>query len=132
MTRFAIGPDTLVRLAEGKAEVDPRHQLVAPNSVRSRGLDLLLGEVRAGRRSAADALRIHEAMTEMKIRVLGDRVSRRAAWDLALERGASVLDAEYVAVAKLQADVLVSTDPALVALATGVVPVAKFTELFAR
>ena len=79
----------------------------------------------------ADALKVHERMTEMKIRTLGDRVSRRAAWDLALERGVSVQDAEFVAVARLQADALVSTDPALLALAKGVVPVAELTELLA-
>lgn len=132
VTRFAIGPDTLVRLADGGVRVDTRHQLVAPNSVRCRGLDLLLAEVRAGTRSVADALRVHERMTETKIRVLGDRVSRRAAWELALERGVSVQDAEYVAVAKLQADALVSADPALIALAKGVVPVAKLAELLGR
>lgn len=131
MTRFAIDPPTLIRLVEGAAEGEiASRQLVAPSSVRSRALELLLAQVRSGRRSAADALRLHEVMTACKIRVLGDRVSRRAAWDLAIERAALVQDAEYVAVARLQADALVTADPVLRDLANGVVRIAPYRELF--
>lgn len=128
MTRFAIDPACLVRL--GRDGADVRHQLVAPSSIRSRALDLLMVQVRRGTLSASAALAAHTAMTERKIRILGDRVSRRTAWDLALDRdGVTVCDAEYVAVAKLQADALVTTDRRLRSIARGVVALASYDDL---
>ncbi len=130
MTRFAIDPPTLVRLADGRHRVGEGHQLVAPNSIRSQALDLLLTRVRSGELTERAALDLHERMTEVKIRLLGDRVSRRAAWRLALEHGwATTQDAEYLAVAQLQADALVTSDPDLAAKAKGVVPLAAWTDV---
>ena len=64
------------------------------------------------------------------MRVLGDRVSRRTAWHIARERDWAMLQhAECLAVAKLQADALVSVDPELVAAADGVVPLAPLEAL---
>jgi len=55
------------------------------------------------------ALQRHEGYTEIKMRLLGDRVLRRTAWELAREHGwDSTFDAEYLAVCKLQADALVT------------------------
>lgn len=130
MTRFAIDPPTLVRLAEGSATVSARHQLVAPNSIRTLALDLLLKRVRSKELSAEAALALHERMTEMKIRLLGDRVSRRTAWRLAREhRWRTLQDAEYIAVAILQADALITEDPGLASKAKGVVPLAKLSDV---
>jgi predicted nucleic acid-binding protein len=49
------------------------------------------------------------------MRLLRDRVSRRTAWKIAREQGWETTydDAEYLAVAKLQADALVTVTPAL-------------------
>jgi predicted nucleic acid-binding protein len=130
MTRFVIDPPTLVRLAGYRGRVDTAHRLVAPNSIRSQALDLLLQEVRSGRLSEHAALELHEAMTELKMRLLGDRVSRRTAWRIAVEHDWSTIqDAEYLAVAKLQADALVTVDPEMAAKAAGVVPVAPLTDV---
>ena len=130
MTRFAIDPATLVLLAEGNHQVGPGHQLVAPNSVRPLALDLLLRRVREGKLSEQRAIELLERMTEIKIRLLGDRVSRRTAWNFAVEMSrSSIQDAEYFAVAKLQADAIVTTDPKLIANAQGIVPLAKFTDV---
>ena len=64
------------------------------------------------------------------MRLLGDRVSRRAAWRIAMDHDwSTVLDAEYLAVAKLQADALVTLDPELARKAAGVVPLAKVTDV---
>jgi predicted nucleic acid-binding protein len=69
-------------------------------------------------------------MTELKIRVLGDRMSRWTAWKVAREQDwATLRDAEYLAVTKLQADALVSVDPELVRKASGVVPTAPVDDL---
>ena len=78
-------------------------------------------------------MELHERMTELKIRLLGDRVSRRTAWRIALEQNLDTIGlAEFVAVAKLQADALVTSNPELVVVASGVVPLAKFMDLMAR
>jgi hypothetical protein len=132
MTRFAIDPLTLVHLADGRHGVDPSHQLVAPNSIRSQALDLLLQRVRCGELSEQAALQLHERMTELKMRLLGDRVSRRTAFQIAVEHGWDLLqEAEYLAVAKLQADALVAVQPALAAKALGIVPLAELKDLLA-
>jgi predicted nucleic acid-binding protein len=76
------------------------------------------------------ALDRHRRLTELKMRLLGDRVSRGTAWKLAREHGwNSTLDAEYIAVCKLQADAFVSIDPAMVAKAGLVVPVTELADL---
>jgi predicted nucleic acid-binding protein len=50
----------------------------------------------------------------MKIRLLGDAVLRRRAWDLADRlKWASTYDAEYVALTQLQGDALVTLDAEL-------------------
>jgi predicted nucleic acid-binding protein len=104
---------------------------VAPNAIRSEALELLLAAVRRGERADADALAAHERMTELKMRLLGDRVSRGTAWRIARERDAvSIRDAEYLAIARLQADALVTVDPELAAKAAGVVPLAPVEALF--
>src|SRR6478609_5144151 len=132
MARYAIDALTLLRLVDDGLTVAPAHQLVAPKSVLVEGLGVLLDDVRAGRRDERDALRCHVRMTETRIRLLGDRVSRRTAWDLALEHGwASVREAEYVAVATLQADALVAGDPGLAARAAGIDPAATVEDLLA-
>jgi predicted nucleic acid-binding protein len=115
MTRFVIDPPTLVQLAADDRRIDTAHQLVAPNSIRSQALDL------------------HERMTELKIRLLGDRVSRRVAWRIAQENNwTTIRDAEYLAIAKLQADALIATDPELAAKASGLVPLAAVSDLFPK
>ena len=115
---------------DNNLRVDPSHQLVAPSSVRSEALQLLLAEVRAGKRSESDAKEAHERITELKMRLLGDRVSRGTAWRLAREHDwKNLRDAEYLAIARLQADALVTVDPKLGALAAGIVPVAQLEAL---
>ncbi|MDC7119986.1 hypothetical protein OMK64_00370 [Cellulomonas fimi] len=130
MPRYAIDARTLLWLVDQDRLLAPDVQLVAPKSVLVDGLDLLLTAVRAGERHRADALDAHTRMTETKIRLLGDRVSRRRAWDLALEHGwTGVRTGEYVAVAQLQSDALVASDADLRAAADGLVPLADPTDL---
>lgn len=125
MRRFVIDAPTLLHLVDGAVRVAADVQLVAPSSIRSEALTSLLRDVGAGRRTEKEALAAHERLTELKMRLLGDRVSRGTAWRIARERGWDTLrDAEYLAVARLQADALVTVDPELAAKAEGVVPVA--------
>jgi predicted nucleic acid-binding protein len=130
MARYVIDAPTLLHLVTQGVEVSSEHQLVAPNLIRSQALALLLAAVRHGDITEDVALQRHERITELKMRLLGDRVSRRTAWKIAQEHGfETTFDAEYIAVAKLQADALITIDPALAAKAVHVVPVAPIAAL---
>jgi predicted nucleic acid-binding protein len=130
VTRFAIDAPSLLQLVGGALQVHPNHQLVAPNAIRSDALGILLQQVRAGDIPEKAALELHERLTEVKMRLLGDRVSRRTAWRIAMEQGwTTMLDAEYLSVAKLQADALVAGNPELAARAVGIVPLAALPAL---
>ena len=132
MARYVIDAPTLLHLVDARLHVDPGHKLVAPNSVRSEALELLLQSVRSGERSDSAALVAHERMTEIKIRLLGDRVSRRIAWQLARQHDWDTLrDAEYLAITRLQANALVTVDPGLAVTARDVVAVAALDDLLA-
>jgi predicted nucleic acid-binding protein len=125
-----IDAPTLLHLVGDDVAIDPGHQLVAPNLIRSQALSLLLEAVRHGELDEDEALRRHERLTELKMRLLGDRVSRRRAWNIARAHGwDTTLDAEYVAVCQLQADALVTVDPAMQARAAGIVPLAPVAVL---
>jgi predicted nucleic acid-binding protein len=131
MTRFVVDAAALVRLLESGLELHPEHRLVAPAGIRSQALDILLGRVNRGELDEGDAVACHERMTELKIRALNDRVSRRTAWDIARAEGWSTVRlAEYIAVAKLQADALVADDDVLAEAARDHVPVEAFEALF--
>jgi predicted nucleic acid-binding protein len=131
MTRYVIDAPTLLHLVDGELTVAPHHQLVAPSAIRSEALEQLLHDVRLGTRTEKDARQLHTRMTEVKIRALGDRVSRWTAWKIAREQDWDTLrDAEYLAVARLQADALITVDPGLAARAEGIVPVQPVENLF--
>jgi len=130
MTRYVIDARTLLEIVDSELPLDPAHQLVAPSFIRSEALQLLLAEVRRGERTDRAALASHDRMTELKMRLLGDRVSRRTAWNIAREHGWETLrEAEYLAVARLQADALVTGDPELAGKAHGIVALAPIEVL---
>jgi len=100
MARYAVDAPTLVHIVDQDLSIHPSRQLVAPSSIRTESLELLLRDVRDGKRSDREAMACHERMIQLKMRLLGDRVSRRTAWQLAREREwASLREAEYLAVA---------------------------------
>ena len=79
MTRYAIDAPTAVRLVREGITVSDAHQLVAPNLLRSRALSIIYREVREGSLSRDDARAMLDAITTIRIRLLGDRVSRATA-----------------------------------------------------
>ena len=124
MTRYVIDAPTLLHLVTEEVPIDPAHQLVAPHAVRSQAVTLLLQRVQRGELTEKEARVLHTRLTELKIRVLGDRVSRWVSFELAREHGwDSTQAAEYLAVTRLQADALVTVDDGLARLAEGIVPV---------
>jgi predicted nucleic acid-binding protein len=130
MTRYVIDAPTLLHMVATGVQVSSRHQIVAPNLIRSQALSLLLQAVRLGDLTEEVALQHHERLTELKMRLLGDRVSRRTAWRIAREQDwETTYDAEYLALTKLQADALVTVNPALAAKAKSLVPLAQLEAL---
>ena len=130
MTRYAIDADTAIRIVREGTTVHGNHTLVAPKALHSDALSTLYRQVRAGELADAEARVILDGITTMKIRLLGDRVSRGTAWKVA-----SKLDwpdtgrAEYLAVAQLQADAFITVDSDFATIADGVVPLAPFGAL---
>ena len=130
MTRYTVDAATLLRIIREDVPISAEQGLVGPAAIRSEVLSLLYAAVRAGEfdeRAARDQL---EKLARVKIRLLGDRVSRSVAWKLANQLGLSdTAPAEYLAVATLQSDALIAGDPALRAAAKGLVPIARFEDL---
>lgn len=130
MTRYAIDAETALRVIRDGVAPYEGHRLVAPAVLRSHVLSLLYRDVREGRLDERTGHELLERLAALKIRLLGDRVSRAVAWRLAARLDwADTTLAEFLAVASLQADALITADADLVAAATGIVPLAPFAAL---
>jgi predicted nucleic acid-binding protein len=130
MTRYVIGPDVALRLARDEVAIDDAHQLVAPTLLRSQLLTMLYQAVQAGEMTRKDAERTLDYVRKLRIRLLGDRVLQRAAWQVAEKLGwPDTYNAEYVALAQLQADALITLDDSLAKAANQLVTVVPITAL---
>ena len=130
MTRYAIDVGVALRLIREGSDADRRHQLVGPVILRSHALAVLYRDARDGTITEAAGRQQLERIAEMKIRLLGDRVSRATAWKIAAALGWDDIGrAEYLAVASLQADALVTDDDELASAAEGIVSVASYEDL---
>ena len=63
MTRYLIDAATLLHLVAESVQVNPKHQIVAPNLIRSQALSLLFEAVRRGDLAEEVALQQHERFT---------------------------------------------------------------------
>lgn len=130
MTKFVIGPDVALTLAERNSVISGQHRLLAPTLLRSQVLAQFYSDVLRGVLTRKEADRRLDYLRALRIRMLGDRVLQRVAWDIAAKLGWSdTFVAEYVALTKLQADALVTRDPALAQAARKVVAVATMNDL---
>lgn len=130
MTRYVIGPDVALRLAEDRAAINTDHRLVAPTLLRSQTLSLLYQRVRRGELTRKDADRRLDHVRSLRIRLLGDRVLQAAAWRVADQLGwPDTLTAEYVALTTLQADAFVTLDQQLADTVRDLVPLAPLDAL---
>lgn len=128
--RYAVDAATALRIVREDVTIGERHALVGPAVLRSDVLEMIYEAVRAGELDERAAKAELDALAALKIRLLGDRVSRMTAFRLARRFDADRIDTlEYLAVASLQADVLVCVDRRLVDLASDVIPIASFDEL---
>lgn len=129
-TRFAIDAITALNLVRDDPDIGSRCSLVGPTVLRSHVLAMLYAEARNGRVDEKMARKRLEGLATLKIRLLGDRVSRSTAWKIAQRLGwDDVTAAEYLAVATLQADVLVAADERIAAGASGFVALATYDDL---
>ena len=130
MTRFVVDASAVLHLASAGIEVPDAHELLAPTLLRSQVLSSLHEAVHRGE-IAADVARDRLArIGRMPIRLLGDAVLRRRAWDVADQLGwASTYDAEYVALTQLQADAFVTLDAELARSVEGIVVTAPIDAL---
>ena len=130
MTRFVVDAGVVLKLASEDIEVAAEHELLAPTLVRSQTLSMLHEAVHRGDLPADVGRDRLERVGRLKIRLLGDAVLRRVAWEMADRLGwGSTFDAEYVALTKLQADALVTLSPELARAADGIVPTATIDAL---
>ncbi len=130
MTRYVIGPDVALRLAENRASVPAHHQLLAPALIRSQLLSRLYQSVRNGDLTKKDAERQLDHFRAMRLRLLGDRMLQGVAWKIADQLGwPDTFDAEYLALTRLQADAFVTLDARLLEAARGIIPTAAIEAL---
>ena len=130
MTRFVLDAGAVLERVTTGVDVAPRHELLAPTLMRSQTLSLLHEAVRRGEVPAEVARARLARVSRLKVRLLGDAVLRKVAWDLADQFGwASTYDAEYVALTRLQADAFITTDAALARAVRGIVTIATLDAL---
>src|SRR5262249_19019211 len=110
--------------------VSPSHELLAPTLLRSQTLSRLHEAVHRGNLSAEVGRDRLARVGKRPIRLLGDAVLRRRAWEIAGRLGgASTYGAEYVALTQLQGDALVTMDTAFAHGLKGIVATASMADL---
>ena len=130
MTRFVVDAGAVLHLASEGIEVSGEHELLAPTLLRSQVLSALHEAVQRGELPADVARDRLARIGRMPIRLLGDAVLRRRAWEVADQLGwASTYDAEYVALTLLQADAFVTLDAELARSVEGIVETASIDAL---
>jgi predicted nucleic acid-binding protein len=130
LTRFVVDSSAVLHLASTGIKVPDKHKLLAPTLLRSQTLSELHEAVQRGE-TTADVARNHLAhIRRMRIRLLGDAVLQRRAWELADQLGwAQTYNAEYVALTQLQADAFVTLDAKLTRSVEGIVETASIDAL---
>ena len=130
MTRFVVDASAVLHLASAGIKVRAAHKLLAPTLLRSQTLSALHEAVHRGEIPADVARDRLSRIGQMPIRLLGDAVLRRRAWELADRLGwASTYSAEYIALTQLQADAFVTLDAQLARSVKGIVPTASIDAL---
>jgi predicted nucleic acid-binding protein len=130
LTRFVIDSDTGLHMASKSVELSPEHELYAPTLWRSEVLSKAYEAVRRGDLTLDVARERLAYINGLKIRLLGDALLRRRAWEVAehLELDTTYA-AEYVALASLQKCTLVSMDRPWLKLVGKLVPTATVEAL---
>jgi predicted nucleic acid-binding protein len=132
VTRFVVDCGAVLHLASEEIAVPAEHELLAPTLLRSQTLSALHEAVHLGELAPDVALDRLARIWAMPIRLLGDAVLRRRAWDVAEQLGwRETYDAEYVALTQLQADAFLTLDAELARRVEALVPTATIDALTA-
>jgi predicted nucleic acid-binding protein len=130
MTKFVVDAGAVLHLVSAEVEVSGAHELLAPTLLRSQTLSALHEAVQRGEIPADVARDRLTRIGKIPVRLLGDAVLRRRAWELADRLGwESTYDAEYVALTQLQADAFVTLDTELARSVEGIVLTASIDAL---
>ena len=130
MTRFVVDAGAVIQVLTDGVAVAPQHELLAPTLLRSQVLSLLHEAVHRGDVPSNVARDRLAAFNRLPIRLLGDAVLRRRAWEIADRLGwPSTYDAEYVALTQLQANALVTLDADLARSIKGMIEIASIDAL---
>jgi predicted nucleic acid-binding protein len=130
LTRFVVDAGVVLHLVSAEIEVAAGHELLAPTLLRSQTLSALHEAVHRGELPAEVGRDRLTRVGRMPIRLLGDAVLRRRAWDLADQlRWSPTYTAEYVALTQLQADAFVTLDAELADSLDGIVATAPVDAL---
>ena len=130
MTRFVVDCDAALHIVAERIDVSPDHELLAPTLLRSQALSRLHHAVARGTLSADEARDRLTRIRQLKIRLLGDAVLQKVAWDVADRLGwDETYDAEYIALTKLQADAFVTLDKQRARAAQKIVKTATIDDL---
>jgi predicted nucleic acid-binding protein len=112
--RFVVDCGVVLRLASEELELPDEHRLLASTLLRSQTLSALHEAVYRDELDADAARDRLRRVNALPIRLLGDAVLRRRAWEIADSLGwAETYDAEYIALTQLQADAFVTLDAEL-------------------
>jgi predicted nucleic acid-binding protein len=130
VAKFVVDCGVVLQLASEEIKIPARHKLLAPTLLRSQTLSAMHEAVHAGEIPAAVARERLASINAMPIRLLGDAVLRRRAWEIAEQLGwAETYDAEYVALTQLQGDALITLDEKLARRVEGIVKTATIDAL---
>jgi predicted nucleic acid-binding protein len=130
VTKFVVDAGAVIHLVSEGIDVSPEHELLAPTLLRSETLSALHEAVARGEITADVGLDRHKRISRMPIRLLGDGVLRRRAWQVADQLGwVKTYQAEYVALTQLQADAFVTLDAELARSLEGIVTTASIDAL---
>jgi predicted nucleic acid-binding protein len=130
VTRYVVDAGAVLHLADQGVNVSSRHKLLAPTLLRSQTLSALHQAVHEGKLPADVARDRLAHIGRMPIRLLGDAVLRRRAWEIATELGwATTYEAEYIALTQLQADAFITMDAKLARAVKNLVEIAPIDVL---
>jgi predicted nucleic acid-binding protein len=128
--RFVVDCGVVLQLASEELELPDEHRLSAPTLLRSQTLSALHEAVHRGELDADAARERLRRVNALPIRLLGDAVLRRRAWELADRLGwPETYNAEYIALTQLQADAFVTLDTELAKQVEGLVSTAPIDAL---
>ncbi|OBJ45798.1 hypothetical protein A5630_12930 [Mycolicibacterium mucogenicum] len=122
MTTFVIDAPVAILLATSEAAIPPQHSLAAPTLLRSQVLALVYQSVRRGDIDERAGRKVLDRIRGLRIRLLGDRSLQDTAWRIAAELNwPDTYRAEYIALTRLQADALATSDQDLASAASAFV-----------